>query len=68
MLIISFVAFTFVEFRWFTGYEVLIPIAIISYDQHGGLMPSFKYKNILYLISFLIIALFNVRTLLNLIH
>jgi hypothetical protein len=61
-IVVSFTCLTFVEFRWFAGYEILIPIAIykISLD--------FKNKVLLYylfLFSFILISLFNIKSLIS---
>ncbi len=55
---ISTVCLTLIEFRWFMGYEILIPIAIIGYINKN---QNKAHKNMLFSISLITIILFNLR-------
>ncbi len=66
MLILSFVCFTFIEFRWFYGYEILIPIAVLSQIKNQSFFKRDIYKNILFSISLVCITFFNLRSIFNL--
>lgn len=65
-LIICTVAFTFTEYRWFVGYEILIPLTLIIYEKQHEIVQKLKFKNLWYSMSFIVVALFNIRTIINL--
>lgn len=66
MLTLTFVCFTFIEFRWYIGYEILIPMAVLSLLQRHTFFQKDNHKNILFSISLICISLFNIRSIINL--
>ena len=67
MLMLSFVCFTFIEFRWFIGYEILIPLAIISQLNGTSFTINKRYSNSLISVSLILVTAFNLRSIINLI-
>ena len=66
LFMLTFVCFTFIEFRWFIGYEILIPIAVLVQIQRVPFFKKDLNKNILFSISLICITLFNLRSIINL--
>lgn len=65
IVILSSVCFTFMEFRWFYGYEVLIPISILyAIDKFKISVESSKIQSLV-VISLLLITLFNVKSIIS---
>ncbi len=67
LFMLTFVCFTFIEFRWFIGYEILIPIAVLSQINRHHLFNKDINKNILFTVSLVFVTLFNLRSIINLI-
>lgn len=63
LIIISTVCFAFVEFRWFYGYEVLVPVSILLSLGASRIFNANPKKNLLFAVSLLFVALFNLKTL-----
>jgi 4-amino-4-deoxy-L-arabinose transferase-like glycosyltransferase len=63
VIIISTVCFTFVEFRWFYGYEILIPISILLFFNKSEYNKEVTKKNILIVSSLLLVSLFNLKSI-----
>jgi hypothetical protein len=61
---VSVACFTFVEFRWFSGYEILVPIAIAVALRSGFFSGSSAKTNMLVSSSLLLITAFNLKTVL----
>jgi hypothetical protein len=65
IVILSSVCFTFMEFRWFYGYEILIPISILyAIDKFKISVESSKIQSVV-VISLLLITLFNVKSIIS---
>ncbi|AOW08117.1 hypothetical protein [Flavobacterium gilvum] len=65
LFILSFVCFTFMEFRWFYGYEILIPISILyAVNKIKTAIETNKINSII-VASLLMVTLFNVKTILS---
>jgi hypothetical protein len=68
MFALSFVCFTFIEFRWFYGYAILIPISILfAVNKKESLNESCKIHSIV-VTSLLLITLFNVKAIITLLY
>lgn len=61
---ISTVCFTFAEFRWFSGYEVLVPVSILWVINSSKYLSTIEKKNTIVTLSLSLISLFNIKTLL----
>lgn len=60
--ILSFTCYTFIEFRWFSGYEILVPMAILlSLDQYRT--AAAPIKNAIFTLSLLLITVFNLKSI-----
>lgn len=60
--ILSFTCYTFMEFRWFSGYEILVPMAILlSLDQYPT--TAAPIKNAIFTLSLLLITVFNLKSI-----
>ena len=61
----SFVCFTFVETRWLTGYEFLIPAIFFSYFDNKSSKFSTINMNYVVALSLLIVSLLNIKSILH---
>lgn len=65
ILIFSIVCGTFLEFRWFAGYDILLPIAILFQINNLPIFKRAYIKNLFFSTSLIVITLFNFRTIFN---
>lgn len=62
-VLLSFTCFTFMEFRWFLGYEILIPVGLLLAVGQTKLTESIESKNIIFTLSLLLITVFNLKSI-----
>lgn len=60
---ISIVCFSFVELRWIYGYEVLIPVAIVSYFKKPVYFASARKQNLIFSVSLVLVTLFHLKSI-----
>ena len=65
IVIFSIVCGTFLEFRWFAGYDILLPIAILFQINNLPIFKRVYINNLFFSTSLIIITLFNFRTIFN---
>jgi len=65
LVALSTVCFSFIEFRWFIGYEVLIPVSILLILNNLRYFPDFSKANIIIAASLGILMLINLKTILS---
>ncbi len=65
IFILSFVCFTFMEFRWFYGYEILIPISILCAVNKLKMTIEINKIHSIITVSLLLVTLFNVKTIIS---
>jgi xanthosine utilization system XapX-like protein len=63
-VMLSFTCYTFIEFRWFSGYEILVPIAVLLSLGHYQ-MNITPIKNALFTLSLLLITVFNLKSIIG---
>ncbi len=63
LAVISIVAFTVTEYRWFIGYDILLFLILME-----ALKKTNKLKILFVIVSILLVTLFNIRTVYNLIN
>jgi len=61
-IFVSMLCLTIVEFRWFVGYQILIPIAILTIINK---QKNLKYINLIFSISLLMITVFNFKLVIS---
>jgi hypothetical protein len=61
-VLFSTICLTFIEFRWFVGYEVLVPIAVL---QVYNKMLDTNFKNVFLSLSLIVISLFNIKSIIS---
>lgn len=60
---ISIVCFSFIELRWIYGYEVLIPVAVLSYFRKPVYYASARYQNVIFSVSLALVTLFHLKSI-----
>ncbi|GEM_PF-297853 len=63
-IMLSFTCYTFIEFRWFSGYEILVPIAVLLSLGHYQTTAA-PIKNTLFTLSLLLITVFNLKSIIG---
>lgn len=61
----SIACFTFVETRWLTGYEFMIPAAFFGIVNHKNINFSKTKINLIVIVSLLLVSLFNLKSILS---
>lgn len=61
-VLFSTICLTFIEFRWFVGYEVLVPIAILQ--VYNKILDA-NFKNVFLSLSLIVISLFNIKSIIS---
>lgn len=60
--VFSFICIIFIEFRWFVGYEVLIPLGLIKIIEN---LKNEKKLNLIFSFSLLAVSLFNIKSIIS---
>ncbi len=64
---ISTVCFTFIEMRWFIGFEILVPLGILLTLSKTQEKIGIERLRLLFSLSFLVVTLFNIKSILAII-
>ncbi|HPJ08993.1 MAG TPA: glycosyltransferase family 39 protein [Flavobacterium sp.] len=63
-VMLSFTCYTFIEFRWFSGYEILVPASILLSIGHDYMTVT-PLKNALFTLSLMLVTVFNLKSILG---
>lgn len=67
IFLISFSCLTFIEFRWFFGYEILIPMGVLSFLNFNELKNKLN-MNAIFASSLILVTLFNFRSIFSFVY
>ena len=56
---LSFVCFTFIETRWFVGYEVLVPLSFLLAANKFNFIKQSRRLDVVFIISLVLVSSFN---------